>query len=412
VRLSFDLVGEVGRVSPSVGWKLLGLMYGPIKPMAIGGAVYCVLGLIGFIGTGSPWYLAGAVAMLLVPAARIVQSRQFLATPGRHSIRVWALRAVLSAWCAGAVWGAWNLAVLFEPNRDLALIVVGVQAAILTSAVMRNSAVPAQAVGQVLLTSVPLLVASLFSASLFINLFAVFAALQILGALSVGKQQHRLILRLLTADDDKTDLLARLASANQELELLNDHLRALADTDALTGLANRRALDLTLAREWRRSAREQAPLAMLLIDIDHFKAFNDSYGHPAGDTCLRAVAAAVSSAARRPGDLAARYGGEEFAVILPSTDLQAAREVGEMIRTDLAARALAHAASDWGKVTVSIGAAAMIATAGTRPEKLTALADSALYGAKRNGRNLVLVAPFAGTLAIAPGTVSPSRAAA
>ncbi len=393
--LSIDLLGRFGRAPPSVAWKLLDLMFGTIGPVLIGGGVFMLLGLIGFVGTGSMWYLEGSAAMLLVASSRIVQSVQFRRNPQRHPLRAWAWRAVLSAWCAGAIWGGWNLAILFEPDRDLALMIVSVQAAILTAAAMRNSALPAQVIGQVLLASVPLLIASLFSSSRYINVFAIFAAVQIAGALSVGKAQHRLILRLLQADEDQSLLLRRLAAANEELELLNSRLRTLADTDPLTGVANRRVFDLTLAREWRRSAREQSPLALLLVDIDVFKAFNDLYGHPAGDTCLQSVAAVLAAAARRPADLAARYGGEEFAIILPRTEIDGARHVADKIRADLAARALTHEASGHGRVTVSIGAASLIAQGERGPQELTALADAALYAAKRGGRDCVRVAPIA-----------------
>jgi diguanylate cyclase (GGDEF)-like protein len=401
VALSGDLLGQFGRVPPAVAWKLLGLMFGPVRPILIGGGVFVLLGVVGFVGTGSAWYLAGSAAMLLVAASRIVQSVQFRRNPQRHPLRAWAWRAVVSAWCAGAIWGCWNLAILFEPDRDLALMIVGVQAGILTAAAMRNSALPAQVIGQVLLASVPLLVASLFSSSRYINVFAIFAALQIAGALSAGKEQHRLILRLLEADEEKSRLLRRLAGANEELELLNNHLRTLADTDPLTEVANRRMFDLSLAREWRRSAREQSPLALLMVDIDAFKAFNDFYGHPAGDICLRSVAAVMAAAARRPGDLAARYGGEEFAIILPGTEIEGARHVAEKIRAGLAARALSHEASEHGLVTVSIGAASLIAQPGGDPEMLIALADAALYTAKHSGRDCVRLAPIAGILPLA-----------
>ncbi len=396
--LSSDLLGQFGRVPPAVAWKLLDLMFGPIPPVVIGGGVFMLLGLIGFVGTGSAWYLAGSAAMLLVAAARIVQSLQYRRNPQRHPLRAWAWRAVLSAWCAGAIWGGWNLAILFEPDRDLALVIVAVQAGMLTAAAMRNSALPAQVIGQVLLASLPLLVASLFSSALYINAFAIFAALQIAGALSAGKAQHRLILRLLQADEAQSLLLRRLAGANEELELLNNHLRTLADTDPLTRIDNRRAFDLTLAREWRRSAREESPLALLMIDIDGFKAFNDFYGHPAGDACLQSVAAVIAAAARRPGDLAARYGGEEFALLLAGTEMDGARSVAENIRADLATRALKHEAGGHGLVTVSVGVASLIGHVERGPETLTALADAALYAAKRSGRDCVRLAPLAGLL--------------
>lgn len=370
-------------------------MFGPIRPILIGGGVFMMLGLISFIGTGSTWYLAGSAAMLLVSLSRVVQSLQYQRNPKRYSLQTWAWRAVLSAWCAGAIWGAWNLAILFEPNRNLALMIVGAQAGIVTAAAMRNSALPAQVVGQVLLASLPLMIASMFSSSLYINIYALFAALQIVGALSVGKSQHRLIRRLLQADEEQSLLLSQIVRANEELEVLNSHLRTLADTDQLTKVANRRAFDLSLIREWRRAAREELPLALLMIDIDAFKMFNDHHGHPAGDTCLQNVAATIAASIRRPGDVVARYGGEEFAVILPATEIDGAWHVAEKIRANLAARVLKHGVAGHNLVTVSIGAASLVPQAESGPETLTALADAALYSAKRNGRDRTCVASVA-----------------
>jgi two-component system chemotaxis family response regulator WspR len=171
--------------------------------------------------------------------------------------------------------------------------------------------------------------------------------------------------------------------------VINRHLETLAAMDALTGVANRRAFDLTSAREWLRAARDGAPMSLLLLDIDHFKAFNDFYGHQAGDACLKAVAAAAASVIRRPADMLARYGGEEFAVILPGIGLEGAVEMAEQIRAAIAHRHFPHDASALGHVTVSIGAACVRPGVGSAVESLTAQADAALYAAKRYGRNRV-----------------------
>jgi diguanylate cyclase (GGDEF)-like protein len=169
-------------------------------------------------------------------------------------------------------------------------------------------------------------------------------------------------------------------------------LRALASCDGLTGLANRRMFDECLSQEWRRTERDGSPLSLLMIDIDHFKALNDVAGHQAGDDCLRLVAAAVSSEALRPGDLAARYGGEEFGAILPNTSLDGATVVASRILAAVAALAIPHPAAEIGGfVTVSIGAAGRSA-AQASPALLVSAADAALYRAKRGGRNRVVTA--------------------
>jgi diguanylate cyclase (GGDEF)-like protein/PAS domain S-box-containing protein len=164
-------------------------------------------------------------------------------------------------------------------------------------------------------------------------------------------------------------------------------LEMLATRDGLTGLANRRTLDLRLDEEAKRAARDRLPLSLLLIDVDCFKAYNDTYGHLEGDECLRAVASSIASVLGRSSDFAARYGGEEFAVILPNTPLSGAMVVAEKIRGAVENRAILHAnstASD--RVTVSIGGAAG-RVANLCAERLIACADAGLYRAKRQGRN-------------------------
>lgn len=180
-----------------------------------------------------------------------------------------------------------------------------------------------------------------------------------------------------------------------ERRLMEVRMAELAATDGLTSLANRRRFDEAMATEWRRAAREGGWLAVLMLDVDRFKMFNDRYGHLAGDDALRGVARAVDTAIRRPADLAARYGGEEFAVILPNTDGAGAREVAENIRASIAELAILHGANESGLVTVSIGAAAMQPVSSAQPESsmLIAAADAALYEAKRTGRDRVVQAP-------------------
>ncbi len=172
----------------------------------------------------------------------------------------------------------------------------------------------------------------------------------------------------------------------------NAELERQALTDSLTGLANRRALDLGLEREWKRADREDRPLSVLILDIDHFKAFNDACGHPAGDACLQLVARCLEQRLRRPGDLAARQGGEEFAVLLPDTDLAGALAVAEDIRGKISALDRAHPSSPLGRLTVSLGAACRRPGQGGTPEGLLAEADQALYKAKAAGRNRVAAA--------------------
>jgi diguanylate cyclase (GGDEF)-like protein/PAS domain S-box-containing protein len=190
--------------------------------------------------------------------------------------------------------------------------------------------------------------------------------------------------------DLHTILVIRDISERKRLEL---ELEALALKDGLTGLANRRCFDEALETTWHKTLQQGGEMALLLLDIDHFKQFNDAYGHQVGDDCLRTVATCISEFVHRPEDLASRYGGEEFAVILEGTGPSAAVEIAEEIRTAIASMALPHeASSGLGYVTISIGVAAAVARTGgsmRMPESLLQSADHALYKAKAGGRNRV-----------------------
>lgn len=171
-----------------------------------------------------------------------------------------------------------------------------------------------------------------------------------------------------------------LADANRKLV-------ELAVTDELTGLFNRRRFNEQLAAEWSRAKRNDQPLAVFMIDIDHFKKYNDLYGHQAGDDCLVAVARVLRDNLRRSGDVAARYGGEEFVVISPNTSIAQARDLSERLRLAVEGLDLPHRDSPYGKVTASVGASSLTPFGSIRAEYLVNLADTALYCAKEKGRN-------------------------
>jgi diguanylate cyclase (GGDEF)-like protein/PAS domain S-box-containing protein len=183
------------------------------------------------------------------------------------------------------------------------------------------------------------------------------------------------------------DISSRKA-IEDELAEANRRLALLAARDGLTGLANRRAFDDALATEFRQAKRENKSLALIMIDVDSFKAFNDQHGHPAGDECLRRIGQALMKAIHRPGDFVARYGGEEFAVLLPDADETAGAAIAERIRRTVLRMAIRHDASSFHMVTVSLGVASLEASvSGADGERLLQLADRALYRAKENGRN-------------------------
>jgi diguanylate cyclase (GGDEF)-like protein len=181
----------------------------------------------------------------------------------------------------------------------------------------------------------------------------------------------------------------RLAEREEELRIASDNLDRLTRLDSLSGLANRRGFDAALDEKWRESEQALTPLALIMIDIDHFKAFNDRYGHVAGDMCLRTVAETIARAARG-ATIAARYGGEEFALLFPGTGIERALGIGESLRAAVEQLALTHQGAPLGRVTASVGVAALRAANGESAQVLVEAADAALYGAKRRGRNTVV----------------------
>jgi diguanylate cyclase (GGDEF)-like protein len=194
--------------------------------------------------------------------------------------------------------------------------------------------------------------------------------------------------RLIRVMKQQNHIQSELLGAQEKLIEVNRSLELLALEDALTGLSNRRQFDLFMVAEMGRSRRSQTGLALLMIDVDHFKLFNDLYGHLAGDECLRNISTNI----KRPGDLAARYGGEEFAVVLPGTDYVGAFLVAEKIRRAVQLAGIKHTDSAEGVVTVSLGVCAYDPALQATSDDLIGAADKALYVAKASGRNMSVIA--------------------
>jgi diguanylate cyclase (GGDEF)-like protein len=178
-----------------------------------------------------------------------------------------------------------------------------------------------------------------------------------------------------------------LAMSLRSRAIAQEKLQRLAGTDSLTGLSNRRALDRKLDEEWRRARRSELPLSALFVDVDHFKLYNDTYGHAMGDDALVAVAECIQNSARRPGDIVARYGGEEFVVVLPGTSADGTVTFAERLRAEVEALAMPNSAAPTGILTISIGCATSVPRHDDDTLKLLNNADAALYRAKRAGRN-------------------------
>lgn len=206
--------------------------------------------------------------------------------------------------------------------------------------------------------------------------------------LDLGLQKERL--------EEKTKELdikvKELETLKHELEQKNIILEQLTMEDSLTSLGNRRCFDITLLAEWQRGLRFSQPLSVVMIDIDHFKPYNDTYGHQEGDICLKRVASALKSTLKRQCDIVSRYGGEEFIAVLPDTTIEGATHVAERMLQAVDLLGISHSSSlTVDHVTVSLGVATVIPTTGSIPEHLVKAVDNALYEAKESGRNRLVV---------------------
>jgi len=215
-----------------------------------------------------------------------------------------------------------------------------------------------------------------------------FLALCSLGCIVTGAGLYSFRVRQLRARQKKLQRLVQ--QKTQDLREANQRLERLANLDGLTGVANRRSFDRLLEAEWKRALRLEEPISLVFVDIDYFKAYNDTYGHIAGDECLKTVARCLDSNVRRSGDLVARYGGEEFAVLLPNLPEDKAAGFAEDLRINVESQSIAHDGSAvCDTVTISIGVATMIPSKSDPPSRLVDEADNALYRAKHKGRNRV-----------------------
>jgi len=291
----------------------------------------------------------------------------------------WANRHVFFTTLISTIWGL--AGIVFFPN-DLA-----------------HQALIAFILFSVLLAAIPTLAASRIA--YYLQIFVTLVPIIILLFLHKGQSQSLLALAMIVASITLMLIANYIYQLLFELQNTQVALQDLADTDQLTQVANRRHFDREFKVEWRRAMRERTPISLLLIDVDLFKKYNDTYGHQAGDVCLQKIAECLSSITHRPADLASRYGGEEFAVLLPVTKQKDAAMLAERLRRKIEALHIEHSESSFGVVTVSIGVSCCEPAwdfSGNTPEEeqkvvfpamLLTAADNALYVSKEQGRNQV-----------------------
>ena len=377
-------------LAPEYQWRLVKSLFAQRRSLIEGSLATGFVEVVCLLRTFWPGFVLLLAGTVFVLWRRMEIERSFaraMAQGGaaRLTPDAWARRFTVGAGAFAVIWGLTALCgfVLFT-DPVLQMFVVMVEATWLTGAMVRNAASPAACAAQSWVSMVPTALGALLTHPGFVQVglplfFAQISATQTIS--SYVRTQMTLVMM-----------------SEQRLEAANARLTELSATDGLTGIGNRRAFDATLQTEWARAMRDAADLGLLVIDADHFKSFNDRYGHPAGDECLRLIAEVTQQTLRRPPDFAARFGGEEFVAVLPGTDEAGARDVAERVRLAVLSASMAHEGNPVGYVTVSIGAASMAPRPGDEAQKLTDLADRALYGAKQGGRNQVRTASDGMTL--------------
>lgn len=379
------LLLSADELAPQYRWRLASSLFAQWRTLVEGAAALAFVQVVGLVHTawaGFAVLLAGTLAVFMVRAAL---ARRFEAAMRQKPDFTaglpdgWAARFTLGAVASAGMWAATDLAVLAGFNDPvLQLFVVTVQAGWLGGFAVRNAAAPLAVLMVGCVALLPTALGTLFSPLPLVHLVAPMCLLQFSACWSSARFTGRQITKLMLSE--------------QRLERANGRLLELSTTDGLTGIGNRRSFDVALQAEWARAAREGNELSLIVLDVDRFKAFNDHYGHPAGDDCLKVVAAQMLKMLRSPPDFAARFGGEEFVAVLPGTSETGARRVAERFRQAVLAACVPHVGNEAGYVTVSAGVATMAPAAGDSVQALIDLADRALYCAKHAGRNRVCAA--------------------
>ncbi len=382
-------------MGPAQRWRLVGALYKQKLSLIEGSLALAALQILCWDESGMSVFGAMSCLTLLVLTLRLYSMAAFRRRSPRHSPEQWARLFVLGAAATGMLWGATTvLTLLAIPYPPLHTIVLMCEAGWVAGAAVRNATSPAAVMIQTVSTVLVATVSALFTGIPIYAVTAFFCLLMFTSIISVARYIGAQTEATLLSEQRLAEVNARLTGACAELERANARLEQLSATDALTGIGNRRAFDATLAAEWSRAARDRTVLSLLVIDVDLFKAFNDFYGHPAGDACLRIIADTIESSLRRSVDFAGRFGGEEFVALLPGVDAAGAMAMAEQLRHAVTDAPLEHARSPFRMVTVSIGAASALPHLGGSALDLLSAADRALYRAKRAGRNRTEALPL------------------
>jgi diguanylate cyclase (GGDEF)-like protein len=365
---------------PAQQWRLVSSLFGQKLSLVEASSALIAINLICAVRTGWLGFAGLAAATSVILGLRLSHIAAYHhATAGGLRLgnpEAWARAFTVGAAATALLWSLMEIKVLLgfddPPLQWLTMLALAGWMGIV---VTRNAASPAVVYCQTFLPTFACFIALALTELSFIQIVIPFLLLHLAATIATAHHLGRQNISLMDSE--------------QELADANEQLQRLSRTDGLTGIANRRELDLQITSVWAFSMREGADVALLMIDVDHFKLYNDRYGHLAGDNCLRAIASCLKTSLERGTDLAARYGGEEFAALLPGTTEEGARDVAERLRQEVMSAGLPHTTSPFGQITVSIGIASIVPVRGIDPAALITLADRALYDAKTAGRNQV-----------------------
>jgi diguanylate cyclase (GGDEF)-like protein len=297
---------------------------------------------------------------------------------------------ILGSLFAGILWIVMFFMFAFEVPESYLLFIIFVIGGMVIGAASSMATSPPAYFCYITPMIVPPAVIFLFEADLFGFAMSILLFITFFVLVASFLQNYRVYMQSLRLKIEKDHLIHNLQHSNKELEDAYGKIIELSNTDELTGIANRRSFDINFKKEWGRALRSNLPLSFIMVDIDYFKAYNDTFGHQQGDRCLQMVVSAISDLVKRPGDSIARYGGEEFCVILPDTDLDGAKTLAEGMRhkvEDLKIPAADKTVSDY--VTISLGVSSILPDGKIVAEDLIYAADKALYLAKQHGRNRI-----------------------
>jgi len=376
VRLPVSVPLLAGDLTPDHRWRLVAMLYAQQRPLLQGSLATAAVIIVCLARTRWFGFAVLLAACLTILAWRRAEYRRFSRLPAHPGGAPddWARRFLWGASGAAFVWACTSVcAAAIANDSTLLIFVFMVQAGWLGGMAVRNSVSPACVTAQVFLAVGGACAAVALTPVGLPWIALPFWIVLARAVFGLGRQS--------AADT------VRMMQSEQKLEAANRQLIEMSQTDSLTLIGNRRAFDMTLQTEWARATRDGSAVALLMLDVDFFKLYNDRYGHPAGDTCLRAIATTIAGMKRRPPDFVGRFGGEEFVALLPNTGDSGAQEVAERMHRAIRQLALPHEASPFRTISLSIGIACLVPRQCDGADALVEHADRALYAAKRGGRN-------------------------